>query len=107
VEKNGNTLVVECPDDVGAMTADLTKVLQALFNLLSNAAKFTEHGTIGLRVTRATALTPRPPPLRGANIGCADVPTVGEGRPPASPVSAPLSLCAGEGLEPRGRGAPW
>ena len=50
VEKNGNTLVVECPDDIGTMHADLTKVRQALFNLLSNAAKFTDHGTISLTV---------------------------------------------------------
>ena len=52
VEKNGNTLIVECPDDVGTMHADQTKVRQTLFNLLSNAAKFTEQGTIRLRVTR-------------------------------------------------------
>jgi signal transduction histidine kinase len=50
VEKNGNMLVVECPPDIGAMHADLTKVRQTLFNLLSNAAKFTERGTIELRV---------------------------------------------------------
>ena len=49
VEKNGNTLVITCPDDVGSMQADLTKVRQTLFNLLSNAAKFTDHGTIKLR----------------------------------------------------------
>ena len=35
------------------MHADLTKVRQALFNLLSNAAKFTEAGMITLRATRA------------------------------------------------------
>ena len=52
VEKNGNTLVVTCPDDIGAMQADQTKVRQALFNLLSNAAKFTDHGTISLTVQR-------------------------------------------------------
>jgi signal transduction histidine kinase len=52
VEKNANTLVVQCPDNVGAMHADLTKVRQTLFNLLSNAAKFTEHGTIRLAVER-------------------------------------------------------
>ena len=46
VEKNGNTLVVACPDDIGTMQADQTKVRQTLFNLLSNAAKFTDHGTI-------------------------------------------------------------
>src|SRR6188472_3494547 len=39
VEKNANALVVQCPDDLGGMHADLTKVRQALFNLLSNASK--------------------------------------------------------------------
>ena len=36
------------PPDVGGMHADLTKVRQALFNLLSNACKFTERGTVTL-----------------------------------------------------------
>ena len=48
MEKNGNTLAIEADDDLGVMHADLTKVRQALFNLLSNAAKFTDHGTITL-----------------------------------------------------------
>src|SRR6185436_3862123 len=52
VEKNGNTLVVACPDNLGTMHADQTKLRQTLFNLLSNAAKFTDHGTIELRVAR-------------------------------------------------------
>jgi signal transduction histidine kinase len=52
VEKNGNTLVVRCPGDIGAMKGDLTKVRQTLFNLMSNAAKFTEQGTISLTVQR-------------------------------------------------------
>jgi signal transduction histidine kinase/putative methionine-R-sulfoxide reductase with GAF domain len=52
MDKNGNALVVECPEGVGSMQADLTKVRQALFNLLSNAAKFTDHGTITLTVER-------------------------------------------------------
>ena len=53
IEKNANTLVVSCPDDLGEMHADQTKVRQTLFNLLSNAAKFTEQGRIELRVDRA------------------------------------------------------
>jgi signal transduction histidine kinase len=52
VEKNGNELVVSCPEDVGTMHADQTKLRQALFNLLSNAAKFTDHGTVTLTVER-------------------------------------------------------
>ena len=48
VEKNANTLEVSCAGDLGTMHADLTKVRQALFNLLSNACKFTERGTVTL-----------------------------------------------------------
>jgi PAS domain S-box-containing protein len=50
IEKNGNILEIDCPEDLGTMEADLTKVRQALLNLLSNAAKFTEQGTITLTV---------------------------------------------------------
>jgi CheY-like chemotaxis protein len=55
VEKNANTLAVRCATDLGPMRADLTKVRQALFNLLSNACKFTERGTITLEVVSNTA----------------------------------------------------
>ncbi len=55
VEKQANTLVVRGVDDLGAMRADLTKVRQALFNLFSNASKFTERGTITLSVDREAA----------------------------------------------------
>jgi PAS domain S-box-containing protein len=51
-QKNANRLVVHCPEDIGAMHADLTKVRQSLFNLLSNACKFTEGGTVRLEVAR-------------------------------------------------------
>jgi len=54
VDKNANVLNVDCAEDLGEMRADLTKVRQVLFNLLSNAAKFTEGGTITLSAHRET-----------------------------------------------------
>jgi len=58
IGKNGNQLVVECPSDLGSMKADQVKVRQTLFNLLSNAAKFTEKGVITLKVGQASRLSP-------------------------------------------------
>ena len=52
VEKNGNRLVVTCADDVGTMRSDTTRIRQVLFNLLSNASKFTASGNITLEVAR-------------------------------------------------------
>jgi signal transduction histidine kinase/DNA-binding response OmpR family regulator len=50
IEKNQNLLEVNCPADIGTIHADLTRVRQILFNLLSNAGKFTQHGRVGLQV---------------------------------------------------------
>jgi signal transduction histidine kinase len=50
-EKN-NKLVVRCPANLGVVSTDQTKLRQAALNLLSNAAKFTEAGTITLGVQR-------------------------------------------------------
>ena len=52
IMQKGNQFSLQIADDLPAMHADLTKVRQSLFNLLSNSAKFTEHGTIELAVTR-------------------------------------------------------
>src|SRR6266850_5602206 len=48
--KNGNSIHVHLAENVSVMNADITKVRQILFNLLSNACKFTEHGTISVGV---------------------------------------------------------
>jgi hypothetical protein len=53
-QKNSNTIEVRCPSDLGAMRADLTKVRQTLFNLLSNASKFTKNGKITFEAARET-----------------------------------------------------
>uniref|UniRef100_A0A832H6P8 histidine kinase n=1 Tax=Oscillatoriales cyanobacterium SpSt-402 TaxID=2282168 RepID=A0A832H6P8_9CYAN len=53
IQKHHNTLVVNCSSDIGVMYSDLTKLRQNLFNLLSNASKFTENGTITLTVKRS------------------------------------------------------
>ncbi len=53
--QRSNTLKAHFADDLGTMYADRTKVRQILLNLLSNAAKFTEHGTITLRVDKGEA----------------------------------------------------
>jgi signal transduction histidine kinase len=52
VAEKGNKLVVKCRSDLGIVSTDQTKLRQAALNLMSNAAKFTENGTIILSVQR-------------------------------------------------------
>jgi signal transduction histidine kinase/DNA-binding NarL/FixJ family response regulator len=54
ISKNSNAIQVHLADDLGEMRADITKVRQILFNLLSNASKFTDHGTISVKVDKDT-----------------------------------------------------
>ncbi|MBD1827920.1 PAS domain S-box protein [Microcoleus vaginatus GB1-A2] len=50
--RNANRLNVECPNNIGKLYSDQIKLTQILFNLLSNAAKFTQKGTVTLSVER-------------------------------------------------------
>lgn len=50
--KNTNSFAVEKRSELGTVRADATKLRQAIFNLLSNAAKFTQNGQITLAASR-------------------------------------------------------
>ncbi len=52
LETKNNTIKLDLPADLGWMYSDLTKVRQILFNLLSNATKFTENGVITMTMHR-------------------------------------------------------
>ncbi|HPH96149.1 MAG TPA: ATP-binding protein [Anaerolineaceae bacterium] len=53
MEKNENNLTADLPEgELGEMVSDKTKVRQVLYNLLSNAAKFTQKGQVKLVVRR-------------------------------------------------------
>jgi len=50
--KKLNTLKVEAPEQPGSMFGDSLRIRQCIDNLLSNACKFTEKGTVTLRLER-------------------------------------------------------
>ncbi len=52
IAKQHNQFHLQLPDTPGTLTTDATKLRQVLLNLLSNAAKFTHHGTITLTLIR-------------------------------------------------------
>ena len=54
IRQKDNTLHLRLAGNLGAMLADLTKTRQVLFNILSNACKFTKQGSISLEAVRET-----------------------------------------------------
>ena len=52
IAKNENAFQLRMPKEIGTMRGDVTKVRQILLNLLSNACKFTDHGSVSLDVDR-------------------------------------------------------
>ncbi len=72
MENNGNVLEVHYDDRLGTMYADQTKVQQVLFNLLSNAAKFTQQGKVKLTVTRKDKVGTMNDSAAVATLGASD-----------------------------------
>jgi signal transduction histidine kinase len=54
VEKNGNRFNWHISHDLGAMKADRIRVKQIVYNLLSNAGKFTTQGMVVLEIKKAS-----------------------------------------------------
>jgi PAS domain S-box-containing protein len=52
VTQNGSELVIERSVELGSIIGDQTKLRQVVLNLLSNAAKFTNHGRVSLAPAR-------------------------------------------------------
>ncbi|HHI92885.1 MAG TPA: HAMP domain-containing histidine kinase [Gammaproteobacteria bacterium] len=48
--KNNNSFQIDCPESIGSMCSDETKIRQSLLNLISNACKFTKNGEVSLVV---------------------------------------------------------
>src|SRR5262249_58882425 len=51
-EQNKNRLIVEAPENLGALTVDPMRLRQILLNLLSNACKFTKQGEVALKARK-------------------------------------------------------
>ncbi len=54
IDKNSNVLDLQWENAPGSMSVDITRLRQVLFNLLSNASKFTEKGKVFFIVNRKT-----------------------------------------------------
>mgnify|MGYP003338044159 CR=1 FL=1 len=69
IERNGNRLELSTPDALGEMIGDTTRLRQVLFNLLSNAAKFTQGGLVTVDVEALRLQTPPMMSFRVSDTG--------------------------------------
>ena len=58
--KNNNRLTVNFEDEVQVIKSDQTRIKQIIYNLVSNACKFTENGTVTLNIKLAATITNQP-----------------------------------------------
>ena len=58
--KNNNRLTVNFEDEVQVIKSDQTRIKQIIYNLVSNACKFTENGTVTLNIRLAATITNQP-----------------------------------------------
>ncbi|MBI3774715.1 MAG: HAMP domain-containing protein [Gammaproteobacteria bacterium] len=52
IAKHHNHFFVNCPAEPGTLVSDVVRLRQIIINLLSNAFKFTENGTVSLTIQR-------------------------------------------------------
>ena len=93
---NENDLVVTVEDGIGVIDTDRTKLRQNLFNLLSNAAKFTKNGKVSLDVAREGAMIRFE--VRDEGIGMTDEQMAKLFKPFAQAESSTASTFGGTGL---------
>jgi len=57
IATNNNEFKVDCPSNIGFMKSDETKLRQIIYNLGSNAGKFTNNGKVTLSVSEVVILS--------------------------------------------------